>query len=89
MWGASGCLIRTAEDLCEKIFVCLVAARYSDHRFRRCRYIITEEIDLEGENHGSGKKSPDDEIATHIFPCPGRPNGLVLAYWMTKELHSK
>jgi len=56
MWGAGGYLIRTTENLCEKVFVCLVVARYSDHRFRRCRYIIAEEIDLEGKNRGSGKK---------------------------------
>jgi hypothetical protein len=56
MWGAGGCLIRTAEDLCKKVFVCLVATRHSDHRFRRCRYIVAEEIDLEGRNQGSGKE---------------------------------
>jgi len=35
--SGGGCRSRTAKDLCEKIFIGLVATRYGDYRFRRCR----------------------------------------------------
>jgi len=39
------------------------------------RSTLKEKLAVQGR-----RKSQDDEVATHIFPSLGRPNGLVLAY---------